>query len=443
MKKKSNKPISLQWKLIVYMVAFTGLLLGFIYLFQVQLLTVFYENNKLNMTEEIADQAALAVAMGQSSDSIESLSMENEACISVISTKRSLMANSSSNSGCSLDKMTRDEYIRYYTLATKAGGTYYETISQNSYIIEQDDSRVHFYEKEDAYKSIIYAKVVESGSEAAFVLVSTNISPINATIKTLNEQLVYIGAIFIVAAVVLSFILYHKIVKPITMVNEASKGIVEGNYQSKEGMNEYLEISELDETLKWSSEQIQKADQAKRDLIANVSHDLRTPLTMITGYGEMMLDLPDEKNDENIQVIVDEAKRMTLLVNDLLDLSKMNENKIEIHKEVFDLTKLIENTILKYDLYKDKGFVFNLNLAQHVLVEADENRIAQVIHNLINNAINYSLDKKQIDITLETINKVAIVHVKDYGMGISEDKLPYIFERYYKIDKEHKRSSAG
>lgn len=426
-----------------YMIIFTCLLLGFIYVFQVKLLNVFYESNKLSMTKEIAEQAALAVSTGQSSNSIEAISMENEACISVVSTKRSIMANSSNNSGCSLDKMTRDEYIRYYNMANNSNGEYYEMLDQDSYIIEQDDTRVHFYQKKDAYKSIIYAKVADVKGDAVFVLVSTNITPINATIQTLNTQLMIIGIFFILAAILLSYLLYQQIVKPIALVNQASKSIVDGGYMSHDDMNQYLEISELNQTLQWSSDEIQKADQAKRDLIANVSHDLRTPLTMITGYGEMMIDLPDEKTDENIQVIVDEAKRMKLLVDDLLDLSKMNEKKIEIHKMSFNYSELVNNTIQKYELYKDKGFKFNLDIENNLMVDADPQRIAQVIHNLINNAINYSLEKKEIDISLKRVNDCAEFHVKDYGVGIAEDKLPYIFDRYFKVDRKHKRSSAG
>jgi signal transduction histidine kinase len=102
--------------------------------------------------------------------------------------------------------------------------------------------------------------------------------------------------------------------------------------------NRYLEAQELNETLTDAAEDIQAADKAKRDLIANVSHDLRTPLTMISGYGEMMQDMPEEKTDENLQVIIDESKRLNALVNDLLDLSKMQASKIQLVEEDMDLT---------------------------------------------------------------------------------------------------------
>ena len=132
--------------------------------------------------------------------------------------------------------------------------------------------------------------------------------------------------------------MYRTIARPLILINQSAKSLPEGKYERITVQN-YREAEELNDTLLTAAEDIQKADKAKRDLIANVSHDLRTPLTMISGYGEMMKDLPEEKTDENIQVIIDESKRLTALVNDLLDLSKLQEEKISTRKRKFRFNK--------------------------------------------------------------------------------------------------------
>jgi signal transduction histidine kinase len=189
---------------------------------------------------------------------------------------------------------------------------------------------------------------------------------------------------------------------------------------------------------------ISKADKAKRDLISNVSHDLRTPLTMISGYGEMMIDLPEEKTDENIQVIIDESKRLTTLVNDLLDLSKMQESRIVLSEEVFDLSALIEAQMKKYDVYQMKeGYQISVQTQQGSYINADYSRIEQVFNNFMTNAINYCGSDRRIEVNEKIIDGKVRCEVTDHGEGIDEESIPFIWDRYYKLDKTHVRSTSG
>ena len=180
-------------------------------------------------------------------------------------------------------------------------------------------------------------------------------------------------------------------------------------------------------------------------MISNVSHDLRTPLTMIGGYGEMMIDLPEEKTDENLKVIVDESKRLNNLVNDLLDLSRLQENRIVLKKEVFDLSEFVQEQMKKYEVYRvQENFLFEVHLCDTVDVYADRVRIAQVFNNFMINGINYGGNAKHMIIRTERVDENTVrVSVQDFGEGIDEKDIDNIWERYYKIDKEHVRSSSG
>ena len=167
---------------------------------------------------------------------------------------------------------------------------------------------------------------------------------------------------------------------------------------------------------------------------------------MIVGYGEMMKDFDEEKKNENIDVIVDEAKRLSLLVNDLLDLSKGELGRLELKREKLAVNELLSSVYNQYSHFLEtKNIKFELiNEAKDKYIIGDDKRLKQVLYNFINNAINYN-DKKAPKITLKAsldAEKVEI-GVLDNGKGIKESDLDKIWDRYYKVDKEHKRKVVG
>ena len=296
----------------------------------------------------------------------------------------------------------------------------------------------------ERFRNITYTRIIKDhDGNKSIVMVYSNITPISTTKKTLSMQMWYISAIILVAVLVLTYIMYRTIARPLILINQSAKTLPEGKYERVTVQN-YREAEELNDTLLTAAEDIQKADKAKRDLIANVSHDLRTPLTMISGYGEMMKDLPEEKTDENIQVIIDESKRLTSLVNDLLDLSKLQEEKIHLEKENFDLTKVLRTQLQKYDVYHmQEGFTIDTELSAEAIINADIKRIEQVFNNFMTNAINYSGNRKHIIVREILENDKVRVEIQDFGEGIAKDDISKIWDRYYKIDKEHVRVSNG
>ena len=217
-----------------------------------------------------------------------------------------------------------------------------------------------------------------------------------------------------------------------------------GHYNVDFSVRGYREIDELSETLNYAARELSKNDDLQKELIANVSHDLRTPLTMIKGYGEVIRDIPGENTPENIQVIIDEAARLETLVNDMFDLSKIQAGaRIPEHSE-FCITEAISSTIERYEKIKaEEGFKIELFAEEKVSVFADKGMILQVVYNLINNAINYSGDSRYVCITQAVSGDTVRISITDNGEGISEDDIPFIWDRYYKVDKVHKRATVG
>ncbi|MDO5110439.1 MAG: HAMP domain-containing sensor histidine kinase, partial [Erysipelotrichaceae bacterium] len=305
-------------------------------------------------------------------------------------------------------------------------------------------SRESFMNKDENAKEIILTRIVEDDDSVSAVMVYSAISPVDATVKTLTYQLWIIALFVAVAVVILTMALNRQIVRPLAVINEKAKSLPDGTYEEDASTNRYSEASELNQTLAKAAEDISKADRAKRDLIANVSHDLRTPLTMITGYGEMMIDLPEEKTDENIQVIIDESKRLNTLVNDLLDLSKLQEHKIVLNQETFDLAVLLQSQIKKYEVYQFRdGYEIETHIDRDAWITADQVRVAQVFNNFMTNAINYCGETRKIIVTEKVSENSVRVEVRDFGEGIDEKDLDKIWDRYYKVDKTHVRAVSG
>ena len=210
----------------------------------------------------------------------------------------------------------------------------------------------------------------------------------------------------------------------------------------------YLETRELAATLNYAAGEIAKSDSLQRELIANVSHDLRTPLTMISGYAEVMRDIPGENSPENLQIIIDEAGRLSELVTDMLDLSKIRAGTKTPEMSFFDLTETIREVMLRYDkLISHDGYKISFVQECEAFVNADRTMMLQVVYNLINNAVNYTGEDKRVTVTQQICERDGErrvrISVADTGVGIPRDQIPLIWDRYYKIDKVHRRAAVG
>ena len=427
-----KKRTSLKWKIAKYLILFATVLIALIAFFQTVLLEPMYENSKINTVKEATSEIVSSIHDDNITDKIYRESAENDLCVRVYSENSTIYAG---NMGCVLYRMSDVELLKEISNARS---------NNNSYISTRTESFDGSGSESSTVKDITCTRIVEDMDKTYIVMVNTSITPVDATVSTLTKQLWIISGFVLIVVVILVLVMNKRIAAPLIALNESAKSLAKGTYVNDESKNTYQEVYELNETLKQASVDIQKADKAKRDLIANVSHDLRTPLTMISGYGEMMKDLPGEKTDENCQVIIDEAKRLTYLVNDLLDLSKLQENKITLNKSVFDLSKLVQREIRKYDVYSvQEGYSINVETEDSMFIEADESRIEQVFNNFMTNAINYSSNDKRINVrVLEKDNQV-VLEVEDHGVGISKENLPDIWDRYYKINAEHIRFTKG
>lgn len=435
-----KKLTSLKWEIGKYLIIFCILTASIVFLFQIVLLQPMYEANKIKSIETVGSFVEKFIEDERLDEFVDYMQSQSDTCIMVYQSSSSGgMQGSIGNRGCMISSITNSERAKFVTKAIGSKNhSYLARVTNNSSDFGVDG------DQGDDFDTIVYTKIVNAADYSSIIMVSGNITPLNATTETLASQMRYIALFMIVAVAILTLLMYRHIAKPIIGITSNAKQLPQGKYTIDPKTNRYKEAADLNNTLVQAANDIQKADKAKRDLISNVSHDLRTPLTMIGGYGEMMIDLPEEKTDENIQVIVDETKRLNALVNDLLDMSRLQDGRIVLHKEVFDISALLKTQLQKYDVYRmQEGYTIESELLDTIYVNADKKRIEQVINNFLNNAVNYGGEAKHIIVREIKKENTVRIEVQDFGEGIDSKDLDNIWDRYYKVDKEHVRVANG
>ena len=270
------------------------------------------------------------------------------------------------------------------------------------------------------------------------------ISPVNATVTTLRYQLYFISGIMVILAIALAIVIAKRVSKPIEVVSRSAQELAKGNYDTRFTGKGFHEIVALSDTLNTTAVELGRVEGLRRELLANVSHDLRTPLSLIYSYAEMMNDFPGEITPEQTKIIMDETRRLTILVNDILDISKLEADMEQLNISHFNLTDSVSLiTIRVGELLKSEGYKIIFKNDGKVFVDADEIKINRVFYNLLVNAINYSDDSRTIYVVQSVIDDRVRISVTDGGKGIAEEELAVIWDRYYKSGREHKRAVTG
>ncbi len=416
---KSNK--KLKFHIWLYLIIFTLIIILFLWLFQVIFINKYYELSKIDQIKN----TTVKIIRNYSDDSeyLDKISYEDNVCIEVVENRMTIYSSNESNRGC-------------LTSNYKYKNEFYNS--------GESEQTIKLINPLFNTKTLIYAKKY---NDDITIFVNASLEPLDTTISILSNQLIIVSLIVIVLALIIGYFISKRISKPIENMNEDALKLANGDYNFQFDNNSNIsEIDTLANTLNYAKKELEHTDELRRDLMANVSHDLKTPLTMIKGYAEMIRDLNynnEEKRNANLNVIIEESERLNVLVEDILTLSKIQANKDTINKEDFDLVELINNIIKRYSIYKEtEGYNFEVNTPDKVIINADKKKIEQVIYNLINNAINYTGDDNKVIINVIQDKKIR-VEIKDTGNGIKEEDLPHIWEKYYHSKKKHKRNVIG
>lgn len=250
----------------------------------------------------------------------------------------------------------------------------------------------------------------------------------------------------LVLVIVLAY-LSRTIIRPIGKLNTAAREYAKGNFEVRTGVKRKDEIGELSDSLEYMAGELSKLDEYRKNFIANISHDFRSPLTSIKGYLEAMLDgtIPPEKYSRYLNIVLNESKRLTKLTSGLLELNDFDTYGPVLKKQNFDIVDVVRETRNTVEgVYEKKKIDFQIKCpAEDTVVYADKMKIGQVVHNLIDNAIKFSPKGGKITVTIYDKNGKVFVSVKDQGPGIEKEHQKKVFDRFYKTDSSRGKDKQG
>ncbi|HHV97488.1 MAG TPA: cell wall metabolism sensor histidine kinase WalK [Clostridiaceae bacterium] len=294
-------------------------------------------------------------------------------------------------------------------------------------------------------------KYKDTGGDEQVVAAIYLITPISEVHKTRSTVYRFFLISIIVSILVSTSLVYffsRKITKPLKEIRDAAKVISEGEFDKRLNINSKDEIGELAKSFNQMAADLERLEEMRRGFIANVSHELRTPMTSIKGFIEGILDdvIPQEKHKEYLEIVRNEIARLNRLVNDLLDLAKMESGELQLVYTNFNINELIRRCIIKLEsIITEKGLEVIANFDEDTLVTADIDAIERVLINLIHNAVKFTPSGGIIGVNTEIDNNndKVIISIADTGIGISKEDLDRIWERFYKVDKSRSLDTLG
>ncbi|MEC0181047.1 ATP-binding protein [Paenibacillus peoriae] len=242
------------------------------------------------------------------------------------------------------------------------------------------------------------------------------------------------------------FILAKKLSAPLVEMEAATRNIAKGELEVRLPVRSHDEVGSLSGAINDLAMELKRYRDTRSEFFANVSHELRTPVTYLKGYANVLANgLVDheEEKQQYLHIIADEAHRLTVIINDLFELAKMEEGKFAFHLESVDVRRAIEKSVNKARIKAEqKGLQWVLTLETIPRCLVDPVRLEQVLLNLLDNAIRYTREGT-IKLTLQQENGLGVIMISDSGSGIPPDELPYIFERFYRVEKSRSRELGG
>ena len=440
------------WKIFVYLLVFVAVMVLAITLAQGYALEKSYENDRIESVRRLAQTILEQYDNKDLESMLDDVAMHEDSCIHILNAEGETLLASKRFRNCMIHRMPQEKIGAFLQEVNASPPSGERSPKPQEFAPEgiqnkklSDMPQRPFGVGRVALESLAYAVRGEDAQGSDFyVLIGTTITPLNSTAQVLREQMLVVVVFLVVAAAGLAWLMARSIAKPIIDINESAKELTQHNYDVTFDTAGYREIAELRDTLNEAAAELNKTEKLRRELMANISHDLRTPLTMIIGYGEVMRDLPGENTPENVQVIIDEANRLNLLVEDVLDLSKLEASVDEMVFGPVNLTQAVEDMVQRCARMTEKdGYRISFQAAEDVWVQGDELRLSQVVYNLIGNALTHTGADRLVRVEQRVEKDYVQIGFSDSGQGIAPDRLKDIWQRYYKVDKVHRRSRVG
>ncbi|MBR0162513.1 MAG: HAMP domain-containing histidine kinase, partial [Oscillospiraceae bacterium] len=452
-----GKTISFRGRLWSCFAGLTVCILGMLWLLQ----TVFLRSSYRSMVESNVRSVAASIQAHAGAD-------EFEAWLDATAAGNSLLIFITDEQGQAL--YATDEHNGVYTVqATEAP----DTVTSNPYRQNQGEmswqrGQAHYlslpsgyntflqalqesnedavcYESSDG-TALIYGFRMTANGQNQIVYLSTTLGAVGSTVRIIRTQLLWVTAISLVLAFGLAWLLARRFSAPISRIASEARHLAQGQFGGEGAKGFSSEMDTLSDALEQAASDITEARTYQKDFLANISHDLRTPLTMIKGYAEMVRDISwrdEEKRESDLGVIIREADRLTALVNDIVDFEGMESGKTQMTMTRFSISEMAQSVIGQFSsLCQREGYTIHAEIMPDLIVNGDEKQLSRVLYNLIDNALTHTGDDKTVLVAVRQHGDSIHIEVEDHGHGIPAEVLPHVWDRYFRA-AQRKRNKKG
>lgn len=421
---------SMMFNLWKYFMLFAFAILAALWLFQIVFLNRFYETMKIREVTKVGDFLR---------DEFGNKNFENT------------ILNYSQNKGMNIEVIDEEGYLVYplnwvevimnpRVLDEDSFDEFFEGVGKSKRKYRVTLKKFKYLEN----STIVYGGYLgkEKGQDH-YLLIKTNLEPVDSAVDILKNILLIVLGLSFALSVILSYFFSKRISAPLVKMSKTARKLGGGDYSVDFKEETYTEINDLSNTLNYATNELTKTIEMRKDLIANVSHDLKTPLTVIKSYSEMIRDISGSSEvlrNEHLEIIISESDKLTQFVNDLLDISKIESSLESIKRESVDLEELSKNVIKRFNLDES---VLKLETSGNNIIFCDKKRIEQVIYNLISNAVKYTGQDKKIEVKIFEEDDNVVFNCIDNGVGIDSKDIDMIWERFYRIRDNQTRPRVG
>lgn len=439
--------------MFLYIVALVVSLLGLVYLLQILLLPTFYQNTVLTRVQEASTKTentvyAMNHEQGEFDSRLSSLrnyAQDNNICLFVFDQESILQLD--------INPMGTTCYL-HYLIKPSARSYNNPSLIMNQYINQFNEIQDNSYyfkvtPNEQISSQLFYASQLDIKDKPYYVFLNTPFELLDSTIDVLQRQFFLIIIGVLVLGGVIAYLISRLLSQPLIKMSNSAQLLAKGRKNVTFEKGGYLEIDNLADTLNYATQEIARTDDLRNDLLANISHDIRTPLTMISAYAEMIQDISGDdphKRNEHLSVIQSEVEQLNKLLTDMMTLSHMQSESTRLKTQEFNLNALVHQVVESFKVMTQNERVMIEVVGEiNEMVVGDEIKIRQVIVNYISNAIKFIGDDRLVLIRLLEIDETgyARVEVEDHGDGILDEDIEYVWERYYKVNKNYQRARQG
>ncbi len=431
-------------KLCIYFLIYTAVIFGALWLLQSVFLQGFYNHMLIRNTKAAVKEIAES---GADTEKTDALALENSLFVYITDREGNLLYST-------------DPYKSDYA----HGGQESHNGSENPYLKEEELA----YQK-SAYRSLpdgyenFLEELAQSGGpiekeydtqyvygqylqDDTVLFVGVTLDPVGAAARIIRVQLLIVTGLSLALAVLLAFLIARRFAKPISFLSGQAARLGDDDYHSGSRDGFCAETDRLGEILDRTDQKLREAKSYQRDLLANISHDLRTPLTMIRGYAESIRDFGDEEGQrtEDADIIIQESDRLSALVNEILEYSELQANGSEMETETVNMSELVTKVIAQFEpLFRANGGTVRKEIAPELTVKGNASRLQRAVYNLLDNAIRHTKGSEGIRVALCKKDDCVRFEVSDHGGGIPAEQLPHIWEKYYTYRQRGRQGVSG